>query len=447
MTSHLRPFRRAAAALAAAAALGGCRDFLTSGEAGTDPNRPVVATATQLFVGVQTNTAALLGSDPQRIAAIFTQQLEGTGAAYATFGQGYSVSENTTNGFFNTVYGGGGLIDVRRVQEQAAATGDSVFVGIAQVQEALLMGTAADIFGDVIYTRAYSGPNPALDPQLNVYDSLQVVLTRAIANLAAEGPTNIGPGETDVVYEGDPERWTRLAHTLKARYLLHTAEVRPAVYPQVLAEARLGLRSADDDYAIPFSGNAGEQNLLANFNVNERPGYVAPGETLLALLRSRNDPRLARYFNAAGTNLSASLNSLSAPLPLVTASENLLIQAEAAYRTGAAGEAVASLNAEQTIQGVPQTPGLSGAPLLREILTEKYIALFPSIEVWNDYRRTCYPNLTPKVAGRNIPARLLYDTNERQTNTSIPQPQDQPARNANDPANATDPFGNECLGQ
>ena len=439
--------RRAATALVAAVALTGCRDFLTSGEAGNDPNRPTTASASQLFVGVQTNIAALLGSDPQRIAAIFTQQLEGTGAAYATFGQGYSVSENTTNGFFTTVYGGGGLIDVRRVQEQARTTGDSTFVGIAQVQEALLIGTAADLFGNVIYTRAYGDPNPALDPQLAVYDSVQSVLTRAITNLAAAGPTNIGPGASDLVYRGNRARWTRLARTLKARFLLHTAEVRPTVYPQVLAEARLGIQSAADNYTVPFTGGAGERNFLADFNVNQRPGYIEPGETFVALLRSRNDPRLTRYFSADAGDLSAALNAQNAPLPLVTASENLLIQAEAAYRTGAVAEALTALNAEQTIQGVPVTAGLSGAALLREILTEKYIALFPSVEVWNDYKRTCFPNLTPKVAGRKIPARLLYDTSERQTNTSIPQPQDQPARNANDPANATDPFGNACLGQ
>ena len=39
-----------------------------------------------------------------------------------------------------------------------------------------------------------------------------------------------------------------------------------------------------------------------------------------------------------------------------------------------------------------------GTPLLREILTEKYIALFGSIEPYNDYKRTCFPNVTPVVA-------------------------------------------------
>ena len=61
---------------------------------------------------------------------------------------------------------------MRQLQEQAREAGDSLFVGIGYVQEALLMGTAADIFGDVVYSEALSGvPNPKLDEQLAVYDA------------------------------------------------------------------------------------------------------------------------------------------------------------------------------------------------------------------------------------------------------------------------------------
>ena len=55
--------------------------------------------------------------------------------------------------------------------------------------------------------------------------------------------------------------------------------------------------------------------------------------------------------------------------------------------------------------------------------------------------------IQPAVAGGKVPARLFYDINERQTNTSIPLPSAQPTRNANDPANATDPTGAVCRAQ
>jgi len=68
-------------------------------------------------------------------------------------------------------------------------------------------------------------------------------------------------------------------------------------------------------------------------------------------------------------------------------------------------------------------------------MTEKYIALLQNIETWNDYKRTCIPNLTPvnNSQGGVIPGRLLYPLQERQTNPNIPLPSQQPARNWNDP--------------
>ncbi len=464
MRSLLPALRRGAALAAVALAAAGCDNFLTGAretEPGVDPNNPTNATARQRFVGVQTNIVALLGSDPLRLTSLFSQQLDAAGAAYEAISGQYSLSENTTNGFFTTIYTGGGLIDVRRVQESAAAVGDSTFLGIAQVQEALLMGTAADLFGDVVYSEAYQAdkPNPKLDEQLAVYDAVQTLLSTAITNLSRTGATNIGPGGADLVYcNGCPiapsaslraaqrASWTRLANSLKARFYLHTAEVRPAAYAQALAAAEQGILDPDDNYAFPFTESANEENLSYQFNVVQRPGQIAPGTALVRLLTERNDPRLATYFPDG--ELGGGFASPTESQVIFSANETLLIIAESAYRTGNQGRALSALRTAQEIAGVPQAAGLTGAALLREILTEKYIALFPSIEPWNDYKRTCFPNLAPTASGgRKIPARLFYDARERQTNTSIPQPQEQPSRNDNDPANATDPFGNACLGQ
>ena len=449
-----------ALALAALVAAGGsgCNDFLSGGELDTDPNRPVVANNRQLFVGVQTNTFATLGSDLARITGLYNQYFEGTtGQYYSAYT--YSVSEQTTNGFQSGIYAGGGLRDVRILQDSARAQGDTLFLGIAQVQEALLIGTGADLFGDLVYTQAGQGtPNPVLDEQLAVYDSVQALLARAVANLSVTtlgAATNIGPGTSDLNYGGSRATWLRLAHTLRARFYLHTAEVRPAAYAQALAAARLGIVAAADNYNAVFSGNAGEQNFYYQFTQVQRAGYIVPGDFFVNLLRARSDPRLSRYFDvsAAGA-LSGELADAriepDAPQPLVTAQENLLIWAEAAFRGGDEATARTQLTAEKTIEQVPTAgvAALAGRPLLNEILTEKYIALFQSIEPYNDYKRTCTPNLPPVAAGQKIPGRFLYDTSERQTNTNIPEAQQQPTRNDNDPPNAvSDGTGERCLGQ
>lgn len=451
-------------ALAAAALVStGCNDFLAGGDLSNDPNNPTTATNRQLFVGVQSNTWALLGSDPARVAGLLTQQFEGGQSQYFSI-YTYSINEQTTNGFQSGLYASGGLRDVRILQQNARAQGDTLFLGIAQVQEALLIGTGADLFGDLVYTQALRGePNPALDRQLAIYDSVQTLLSRAITNLQSYRgtATNLGPGGADVNYGGNRERWTRLARTLKARFYLHTAEVRPNAYQLALAEARQGIVDPANDYKAVFAGTAGEENFYFQFTLVQRFGYLIPNPGFVELLESREDPRLERYFDTTGDVCGEPFFCLSYigdgtglaeegyDQPLVTAQENLLIWSEAAQRTGAEAEAREQLNRARGIAELtPVAASVTGRNLLAEILTEKYIALFGSIEPWNDYKRTCFPNLQPTTAGVKIPARLLYDSGERQTNTSIPGPQEQPTRNQNDPPNATsDGTGQACLGQ
>ena len=439
--------------LAATALVGlaACSDFLEPEEAVVDPNRPTNATARQVFVGTQTNLWAYLASDPVRTANIWSQNLTGVQGQYLLVQQ-YSNSEVITNGFNQGLYVGGGLVDIRRGQDITRATGDDLFLGIFQVQEALLMSIGADLFGDVVYSQALTeADNPPLDEQLGVYDALLELLDEAIANMAATGPSNVGPGDADLAYGGDPELWTKLAHTVKARIHFRLAEVRPDAYASALAEARLGLADPSEDFAAVFSGAANEQNFWYQFFQVERADYIRPNPSFVALLQGRGDPRLSYYFNAAASNLSTTLLGPSYTQPLVPATENLLNWAEAAYRTGATGEALAQLNAARaawSARGVTLAPVASaGTQLLRDILTERYISLFQTYEPFMQYKRTCFPNLAPAVPGGDIPSRMFYDTSERQTNTNIPPGDQQPVRNDNDPANGTDPFGSPCLAE
>ena len=434
------------AALTLGAALG-CNDFLSGGDLSRDPNNPTKATNSQLFVGTQSYLWSFMESDAARLTGIFAQQFEGSGLGYLGI-QTYDIDESTTNTLHQSVYLTGGLVDLRKLQAGAKAVGDSILVGTAQVEEAMLVGSAADIFGDIVYSNAFGGPNPAPDPQLEVYDRVQTLLDEAIKNLAASGPTNFGPGPADLNYEGDPAKWTKLAYTLKARFYLHTAEVRPTTaYAAALAAAQKGMTTSADDYKAVFSGGAGEENFYENF-VKQRAGYLLPNATLVGILTARGDPRLTQYFNAAHTNLSAARLDPGFDQPIVTANENLLIWAEALQRTGQDGAALTKLNQARALAGLGPLSGLTGKPLLGEILTEKFIALFQTIEPFNDYKRTCFPNLTSNVAGQIIPARLFYDVSEVQTNTSLKKASEQPRRNANDPPNEVDDVnGARCTGQ
>jgi starch-binding outer membrane protein, SusD/RagB family len=444
--------------LAMAGTLGACNNFLTGGELSNDPNRPTIGTPQARFAATQPALWALLSSDLARVTSVWVQQLEGINFQYSAVNV-YVHDETTTGGFHAGLYTGGGLVDLREIEAESRTSGDSVMLGQAQVVEALTMGTGADLFGDLVYTQALTGtPNPTLDPQMDIYDAVQALLSDAIVNLGATGGTNFGAGSSDLVYNGDTDKWKQLAHTLKARFYLHTAEVRPGAYGDALAQVTDGINDPDDDYKAIWSGSLFEQNFWYQFFVNQRKGYIIPAPTFVSLLQSTSDPRLGEYLNSTHDDLSDTRLAPDFSQPLITAQENLLIWAEAAYRTGDAGNALIKLNQARAAAAtvcaaetgsacnIPASSA-SGTALLRAILQEKYIAEFQNIEAWNDYKRTCFPNLTPTAAGLIVPGRFFYDTSERQTDTSIPDPAAQPTRNANDPANATDDFGNACKGQ
>lgn len=428
----------------------GCTDFLTAEETQEDPNRATQATIDQLFVAVQASVFVVQSGEAARAVSMWMQQMAGTDRQYQTLGT-YTHGESTFNTPWTYIYGGGGLFDLRQIQAATTAIDDREYTGIAQVLEALQIGTAAAFWGDIPYSEAVNPDiaTPALDPQLEVYAALQDLLDEAIANL--ESGVGAGPGSKDLVYGGDTEKWVELAHTLKARYYMHVAEVDPSAYAKAKAEAALGISSHDNDYTTVHPGSAGEENLWHQFIVRERTEYISPGAFLIDLLKSEDDPRLEVYFAPGATDeflgaqpgagYTSALSDLSAARlaptfsqPIVTYDENQLIWAEAAYQTNDPVTALAKLNEVRTHHGLPEA-AVTGEALLRAIMLEKYISLFQSVEVWNDWKRTCIPDLTPALDKAVIPARFIYPTDERQTNPNVKPVEQQPLRNANDPAN------------
>jgi hypothetical protein len=266
----------------------------------------------------------------------------------------------------------------------------------------------------------------------------------------------------DLVFGGDADAWVAVAHTLKARFYLHTAEATPANYARALAEAQLGIADSTGDFKTFHSDATTEQNLWHQF-FRDRDGYISAGKTLVDTMVARNDPRLANYFsrngagnfvgaaqgqaqNATHSVLSSTRIAASFSQPLVTWYETQLIIAEAAYRTGNEGLARQSLNAVRAAVGLAPLSS-SGGQLLHDIMIEKWISLFQNMESFNDYKRTCVPNLAPAAGSNNIPGRLFYAFSERNTNPNIPLPEEQPERVPLDPANATTATGQACLGQ
>lgn len=448
--------------LAAAACHG---DYLTGGDLTSNPNVPSVASSSNLLVAIEENLYLYWSGSMARIGGIYAQQLAGV-ARQSGAQQVYAQDPTTTNGFHSGLYTAGALVDIQKLQKQAAVQGDTLMLGIAQVTEGALMGFGADLFGDLVYSQALKGvPNPTLDPQLQVYDSVQKVLSAAIVNLTAftVGGTNVGPAAADITYGGSQSKWTTVAHTLKARYYMHSATVaNPAAataYSNALAEAKKGIITNAGNFNAAYSITPGGQNRYYTFWTG-RSGDVKAGPFLDSLLLAQGDTvRAQNYFShSTGPGGAFTLIDLSVarlapnyPQPLVTYDENTLIWSEAAYRTGDFGTALTKLNEERTNNSETPLVGLSGMPLLNAILTEEYFADFQvGVEAWTLYRRTCTPNLVPTTNARKIPGRLYYDSQEQQTNTNIPTAGtgiNGYYNTLTPPLSTSDGTGQRCLGQ
>jgi len=360
-------------------------------------------------------------------------------------GVDYQMDETTFDGQFSTIYIGGGLVDLRTIQQKTTDDPDPLYNGIAKVWEALIISEAADKWGNIPYSETLGTvKTPKLDTQASVYAALLTLLNDAIAKIAAGGT---GPGPFDFAYTGDPVKWTALAHTLKARILLHAggpASSNPN-YSQVAAEAALGLAAdgSQDFNAVVDGSSATKSNGWNQFYVSSGFGPdLLGGAFLINLMTANNDPRLAEYFSTPPQINGSPRTQPNFPQPWVTGDENTLIAAEAAFMLGDAATALTLVNTVRANHGLTAL----GSVGLRQIIEEKYVALFQNYETWNDFKRTGCPALTPTFNeakfGGQIPRRLFYGNTEADANPNIPNTGAQLAngfRNPNDPGPQTCP--------
>jgi hypothetical protein len=467
-----------------------CNDYLSGPGVSTNPNAPTQLTApAPLYVGIQAAMPALREGQLGRDATMYTQQVAGVNRQHLGYDQ-YLTTGGDMDPYFGAVYstgsaanlltGGGGLLDIRKMQQLARTTSDSTFLGIGKIYEALEMGLAADDWGDIPYRQAADSTilKPAFDPQMQVYSDIQAQLDSAILFLTASGPSNHGPaaGGVELVYKtaSDPLRviYTEVAHSLKARFYMHTAvkDGGTGDYTLALAQVALGISTPAHDFLWYHDVTAAGSNFWFQFTEISRFGDIAPGAAIIEILKRRinagveDSSRLKFYFtdNGAGgyfgyrpgaavVTTTGGIYNGSGPYssfggfisndgsfrqPEITYAETQLIGAEAALATGNVAAAQTFLdNARKqrqygVLDGSPVTfPDLASVPAtLQNIMEEKYVTLYLNPEVWSDFKRTCLPSLAPApAAGQTvpqsvpIPGRLPYGQTEVNANPNVPK--------------------------
>jgi len=371
--------------------------------------------------GAQLANIMVQNSHVNRISGMFSGQLIGYTSLYSNI-YGYSLSTVESNDEWRGCYTGV-LTNVRHIRE--AAPDDKLLVGMSKVLEAHAVGTLAILMGDVPYLEVVSETaDPVFDSQLEVLAELTLLLDRAISDL---GSASSRTEDYDIYYNGDKDKWLAAAYTLKARYALIQSN-----YSAALTAANMGISSSADDMNFIPRGDAavseGDKNLFNAILSGSRTGDLGNnGSYLLELLNDTtsayrgnaktNETARHNYYKIDETSGEGNLGVIERfePMPMVTYSENQLIKAEAAARTGgdglghlndyrawlaSGGRLNATFSSDTTIQydayvsadfasgGMENSDGVSSeTALLREIIEERYVSGFGTYMPFNDHRR------------------------------------------------------------
>lgn len=176
---------------------------------------------------------------------------------------------------------------------------------MSKILNVIEMHKAADIFGPVIYSK-FGKPNPDLsvdyDSQQDAYKAFFADLDIAVTNLKpyAAKTKKVGTAfkNADMIYGGDPEKWLRLANTLRLRLALRI------VYADAATAKTEGEKALD-----PANGGLLEtvsQNALVNYGTESPIGVIIndwndirAGAPLGSFLNGYNDPRMLQMMSPA----------------------------------------------------------------------------------------------------------------------------------------------------
>jgi hypothetical protein len=422
-----------------------------------NPNSPSSVTPSLLLSQTEVATFNIHSGDLSRITALLTQQIAGNDGQYLAYAD-YTFSETDMDNSWGTLYQNAGNTASDNILKNGAA--NPYYAGMSKILLVLNVSKATDLWNDVPFSKAFQGLTgviqPSYDTQAQVYSGMQAMLTDAIADLNKPASANLKfPTTDDLIYGGDVDAWKKAAYTLQARFALRLTNRDGAAVAADKALAYLaagGMTSnADDMNAVFFAEKSSSWNQWYAFNAS-RGGYVKMGKYLVDKLKTTNDPRLPffvgkdtkavpGYTGVApdatdndASDVGPAINSKGAPLGMVTYAEAQFIKAEATFiKSGAAAakpifqEAVAA-SLQNYVGSVDMTfvNSVTATVDTKNIIEQKYVALFTNPEVYNDYRRTGFPVLTPNVnvAPKLIPNRMPTPSAERLSNPNSTVEQD-----------------------
>ncbi len=154
-----------------------------------------------------------------------------------------------------------------------------------------------DVFGPIVYTSAGNGDiAPKLDSQETVYKSMLADLDKISQTLNAATARIMA--NADMVYGGDPQKWTKFANSLMLRIAVRThfvdQELARQYIEKALNPANGGVIETMEDEAR--LGDSAAFPLLNPFIAIMDYNEERMGATAWHYLKGYNDPRIEKYY-------------------------------------------------------------------------------------------------------------------------------------------------------
>ena len=466
-----------------------------------NPNQVSSVAPQLLLAGTLNATASIVTTDFPFLGCYQGYWTIAQGFSDITDYANYNFSTQFGQDIWTDIYGNLGNLH----QIEAAAATDSTLINfgaIARIIKAVNFQLLVDVYNDVPYTQASNPLNiyPKYDSAATIYADLFKQLDTAISMINSASLSAVQPDNSnDIMFQGNMTLWKQFANTLKLRMLIHEADMPSmtayiqARIQEITAEGDGFLGAGQNAWVNPgYSQNSNQQSpFFSEFGFNSTGG-TAPDYTsfkcniyALNFYNNTNDTRLGYDYapltgyngnppylyvgapfgtiglpspssaSSIGAYMPASAGSQEGPrvgllqsdaqsCPILTATESLFLQAEAAERGWIGGDPQTlyqnAIDASYTYLLVTNPDSASAAYYnqnivnvgwsastnkLEAIIVQKWAALngIDMEEVWSDYRRTHYPSdlplsNSPNVVSKTPPVRLLYPQIEYQTNAS-----------------------------
>ncbi len=287
--------------------LAGCEDFL---DINHDPNRPSEPAIDQLLPGIMYDIADDLCIGYGRIGyacAVYVHQLTTRQPEYDDYnisGSSYAVDQ-----YWEDLYAGPAE-DLALLIQMGEESDNLIYAGIGKIMKAYLFSQMVDLWGDIPYTEANTMgiTEPAFDNDEDIYTALFALIDAGIADINNTDAENIlVPGDDDLIYGGDTEKWIKMANTLKLKMYNQVRLV--SMYNQAAVDNLLAgdlIGPAGDDFMLPFGTSVAPENrhpaFVSEYGGSQISSYLSPWffEILSGLNANIHtgivDPRIPYYW-------------------------------------------------------------------------------------------------------------------------------------------------------